>query len=477
MTAHSARLTGTVKWYSSRKGFGFVAPDQGSTDIFVHHTALLDNASTSLNAGDRIAFTLGQGQKGPIAIQVTPIPEHAASSPVADPTIRFTDLQLSGDLIRAVEQAGYTTPTPIQTQAIPHILTGRDLLGCAQTGTGKTAAFALPILQRLVTTAAAPQMNSGTRRNRRRQVVVRPVRVLVLSPTRELAIQIGDSFNTYGQYTGLTNRVIYGGVGQNPQVTALQRGVDVLIATPGRLLDLMGQGFVTLRDVEFLVLDEADRMLDMGFIRDVRRIIQEVPTQRQTLLFSATLPTEVVKLAENILINPLEVSVAPEKPTVEAIEQAVYFVPKKRKQALLEHILHDKSVTRVLVFTRTKHGANRVVKRLTRAGIRAEPIHGNKSQTARQRALKNFREGSIHVLVATDVVARGIDVEDISHVIQFDLPNEPETYIHRIGRTGRAGAVGRAVSFCTVDERPYLKGIEKLIRMKLPIIHNHPFIA
>jgi ATP-dependent RNA helicase RhlE len=474
MTAHATRLTGTVKWYNRKKGFGFITPDQGSADIFVHRTALPENLSTALDAGDRIMFTLDQGKKGPIATEVMPLTTPA--QPAAGPIPRFAELQLNDALLRAVKEAGYTAPTPIQVQAIPHVLTGRDLLGCAQTGTGKTAAFALPILQRLANNApAVQQANNGSRRNRRKKVAARPVRVLVLSPTRELAIQIGDSFNTYGHYTGLTNTVIFGGVGQNPQIEALKRGVDVLIATPGRLLDLMGQGFVKLHDVEALVLDEADRMLDMGFIRDVRRIIKAVPAQRQTLLFSATLPTEIVELAENILINPLEVSVAPEQPTVEAIEQIVYFVPQKRKQALLEHVLHDKSVTRALVFTRTKHGANRVVKHLTRAGIQAEPIHGNKSQTARQRALENFREGSTHVLVATDVVARGIDVEDISHVIQFDLPNEPETYIHRIGRTARAGADGIAVAFCAEDEQPYLKDIEKLIHMRLPVRHNHPF--
>jgi ATP-dependent RNA helicase RhlE len=476
MTAHPARLTGTVKWYNRKKGFGFVTPDQGSADIFVHHTALPQNSSTTLDTGDRIAFTLDQGKKGPIATEVMPLTAPAESA--AGPVPQFADLHLSRDLLRAVAEVGYTTPTPIQAQAIPHVLTGRDLLGCAQTGTGKTAAFALPILQRLASNtpdSAAPQANNGSRRNRRKQAAARPTRVLVLSPTRELAIQIGDSFSTYGRYTGLTDTVIYGGVGQNPQIEALRNGVDVLIATPGRLLDLMGQGIVKLHTVEVLVLDEADRMLDMGFIRDVRRIIKAVPTERQTLLFSATLPAEIIELAANILIDPLEVSVAPEHPTLDAIEQAVYFVPQKRKQALLEHVLHDESMTRVLVFTRTKHGANRVVKHLTRAGIQAEPIHGNKSQTARQRALKNFCEGSTRVLVATDVVARGIDVEDISHVIQFDLPNEPETYIHRIGRTGRAGAAGIAVSFCAEDEQPYLTDIEKLIRMKLPVKKDHPF--
>ncbi|NLX09578.1 MAG: DEAD/DEAH box helicase [Chloroflexi bacterium] len=396
------------------------------------------------------------------------------STPESAPS--FADLSLSADLLQAVTEAGYVTPTPIQVQAIPYVLAGRDLLGCAQTGTGKTAAFALPILQRLAGSTPASQPQRDSRRGRRTQAA-RAVRVLILSPTRELAIQIADSFSAYGRHTGLTNAVIYGGVGQNPQVEALRHGVDILIATPGRLLDLMGQGVVRLDDVEVLVLDEADRMLDMGFIRDVRRILKAVPTERQTLLFSATLPAEIVDLADSILRSPVEVSVAPEQPTVEAIEQAVYFVPKKQKQALLEHVLRDQSLKRVLVFTRTKHGANKVVKLLARAGIQAEPIHGNKSQTTRQRALQNFRAGTTRVLVATDVVARGIDVEDISLVVQFDLPSEPETYIHRIGRTGRAGAAGLAVAFCAEDEQPYLRDIEKLIRMRLPVQRDHPFSA
>ncbi|MBN2304047.1 MAG: DEAD/DEAH box helicase [Anaerolineae bacterium] len=496
MTAQSERLTGTVTWYSRKKGFGFVAPDQGSKDIFLHHTALPQDVDAPINTGDRITFTLGQSKKGPIATEISMLTDRVSprsaprptASPMTDYTVdstitRFADLPLGDDLLRAVQDAGYTEPTPIQAQAIPHVFNGRDLLGCAQTGTGKTAAFALPILQRLADTLPADAGQSrngsknGSRPDSRKKAAARPIRVLVLSPTRELAIQIGDSFSTYGRHTGLTNTVIFGGVKQGSQVQALKRGVDVLVATPGRLLDLMGQGVVKLDRVEVLVLDEADRMLDMGFIRDVRRIIKAVPTQRQTLLFSATLPAEIVELADNILINPLEVAIEPEQPTIEAIEQAVYFVPKKQKQALLEHVLHDSAVTRVLVFTRTKHGANKVVKRLTSAGINAEPIHGNKSQAARQSALKSFRDGSTRVLVATDVVARGIDVEDISHVIQFDLPNEPETYIHRIGRTGRAGAAGIAVSFCAADEQPYLRDIEKLIRMRVPVQQNHPFSA
>lgn len=477
MTLDSVRLSGTVKWYSQKKGFGFIAPDRGSADIFVHRTALPQSSTTTLNTGDRITFTLGRSAKGPIATEVTAAPSTAPSQPAVESVQGFADLDLDNALLRAVDQAGYTAPTMIQAQSIPHVLAGRDLLGCAQTGTGKTAAFALPILQRLANNssspAAGPQPAHGTaRRDARGTKTSRPIRVLILSPTRELAIQIGVSFSTYGRHTGITNTVIYGGVGQNPQVKALKAGVDVLIATPGRLLDLMGQGFVNLQDVEILVLDEADRMLDMGFIRDVRRILKAVPRQRQTLFFSATLPPGIVELADDILSDPVEVSVAPEQPTVDAIEQAVYLVPKQQKQALLERVLAETSMKRVLVFTRTKHGANKVVKRLTRTGVRAEPIHGNKSQTARQRALKNFREGTTRVLVATDVVARGIDVENVSHVIQFDLPSEPETYVHRIGRTGRAGAAGVALAFCADDEQSALKDIEKLIRMKLAVRHD-----
>jgi len=471
MASRTQRLTGTIKWYNREQGFGFATPDKGGKDVFVHYSALPQKHQTALDTGDRIAFHIVQRQKGPSAADVIHLEESAPAIARNEVSTHFADLNLSASLLRAVQEAGYIEPTSIQTQAIPFVLAGRDVLGCAQTGTGKTAAFALPILQNLSrTTVNQPPVNG--KRKRRPQ---RPVRVLVLSPTRELAIQIGESFSTYGRHSGLTNTVIFGGVGQNPQVQALQRGIDILTATPGRLLDLIGQGHIALDRIEVLVLDEADRMLDMGFIRDVQRIIKFVPAQRQTLLFSATLPGAIIKLAERILHDPVEVSVAPEQPTLEAIEQAVYFVPKKKKQKLLEHVLNDSEVTRVLVFTRTKHGANRVVKNLKRKHIAAEPIHSNKSQTARQRALKNFRDGTTRVLVATDVVARGIDVEDISHVIQFDLPNEPETYIHRIGRTGRAGAVGIALVFCSDDERPYLKDIEKLIRTRVPIIPVHPY--
>ena len=470
MSSDTQRLTGTIKWYNRKKGFGFVTPDAGGEDIFVHRSALPQKHQSHLEENDRIAFYVEHQPKGPSAAEVTLLEEVPAPAGQTGESQDFAGLGLAPALLQSVRDAGYVEPTPIQTQAIPHVLAGRDLLGCAQTGTGKTAAFALPILQRLSGSPAEQRHSNGNHKAQHH----RPVRVLVLSPTRELAIQIGDSFNIYGYHSGLKNAVIYGGVGQNPQIQALQRGVDILIATPGRLLDLMGQGHVKLEHVEVLVLDEADRMLDMGFIHDVRRIIKMVPKRRQTLLFSATMPGAIVELAATILDAPVKVSVSPEQPAVEAIDQAVFFVPKQKKQALLEHVLRNSNVTRALVFTRTKHGANRVVKYLTRAGIQAESIHSNKSQTARQRSLKNFRAGQTRVLVATDVVARGIDVEDISHVIQFDLPNEPTTYVHRIGRTARAGAVGVALSFCEESERPYLKDIEKLIRRRVPIIQSHP---
>ncbi|WP_119070463.1 DEAD/DEAH box helicase [Aggregatilinea lenta] len=491
------RLTGTVKWYNRKQGFGFVAPDGGGEDIFVHRSALNNTLKAQIDAGDRIEFFVERRKRGLSATQVTPDKatqesrdpqaysagqddmweqeQPARTVSPALPVTGFDELGLTPDLLRAVVDAGYTEPTPIQTQAIPDVLAGRDLMGCAQTGTGKTAAFALPILQRLTASSAssAPEAPRTNGKNGKRSG--RLPRALILAPTRELALQIGESFSLYGRRSGLNNAIVYGGVGQGPQVQAVRRGVDVLIATPGRLLDLIGQGEIKLDRVEILVLDEADRMLDMGFIHDVRRIVKLVPTDRQTLLFSATIPGEVVELADQMMRNPVQVSVAPEQPSVEAIDQAVFYVPKEKKQTLLEHLLQDRSITRVLVFTRTKHGANKVVKQLTRAGIPAEPIHGNKSQAARQSALKSFRDGETRVLVATDVVARGIDVVAISHVIQFDLPTEPETYIHRIGRTGRAGAVGTAYAFCSDAERGLLKDIQKLIRMRVPVIKDHPF--
>jgi ATP-dependent RNA helicase RhlE len=377
--------------------------------------------------------------------------------------MQFQDLKLIDPLLRAVHAEGYTDPTPIQVQAIPYVLAGRDLLGCAQTGTGKTAAFALPILQQLsAKKAAAPRQF---------------IQALILSPTRELAAQIGDSFAVYGRHLRMSHTVIYGGVGQNPQVQAVRRGVDILVATPGRLLDLMGQGLVKLDRVEILVLDEADRMLDMGFIHDVRRIIKVLPTRRQTLLFSATMPEAIRDLAQDILIDPVSVEVVPQATPLEAIAQSVYLVEKVDKFALLEYLLRDQSIKRVLIFTRTKHGADKVARHLNKVQIKADAIHGNKSQGAREQALSKFKSGASRVLIATDIVARGIDVENISHVINFDLPNEPESYIHRIGRTARAGATGVAYSFCDEVEREYLRDIEKLIKMRIPVVANHPYVS
>ncbi len=374
--------------------------------------------------------------------------------------MEFSQLSLIEPLLRALRDEGYTKATPIQERAIPHVLAGRDLLGCAQTGTGKTAAFALPILQRL---SQSPPVHG------------RPVRVLVLSPTRELAAQIGESFRAYGRHLKMSSTVIFGGVGQHPQEQALRRGVEILVATPGRLLDLMGQGIAKLNAVEVLVLDEADRMLDMGFIHDIRRILQVVPKKRQTLFFSATMPREIRQLADSMLHDPVSVEVAPESTAAETVRQSVYFVSKMDKPALLEHLLSEGDVTRVLVFTRTKHGADKVAKHLTRSNIIAEAIHGNKSQNARTRALDNFKKGSTRVLVASDIASRGLDVDEISHVINFDLPNEPETYVHRIGRTGRAGASGTAMSFCDGEERAFLRDIERTIRKPVPVIDSHPF--
>ncbi|WP_163992510.1 DEAD/DEAH box helicase [Pyxidicoccus caerfyrddinensis] len=375
----------------------------------------------------------------------------------------FDELQLHETLLRAVKAEGYTTPTPIQAKAIPQALAGRDVLGVAQTGTGKTAAFALPILQRL--SAKAPAGGA------------RPVRCLVLTPTRELAGQVGESFATYGKNLPLRHAVIFGGVGQNPQVQALRSGVDVLVATPGRLLDLMDQGFVSLRSLEVFVLDEADRMLDMGFIHDVRKVIKVLPQKRQTLFFSATMPPEIVDLSRNILTDPIRVEVTPVSSTAETVSQQVYFVEREQKRGLLTHLLKEGRIARALVFTRTKHGANRVAKQLEGAGVQAAAIHGNKSQNARERALDDFRAGSLRVLVATDIAARGIDIDGLSHVINYDLPNVPEQYVHRIGRTGRAGASGIAVSFCDGEERAYLRDIERTIRRSVPVVEDHPYRA
>ncbi len=377
--------------------------------------------------------------------------------------MKFEELKLAEPLLRAVKAEGYTTPTPIQIQAIPPALAGRDVLGCAQTGTGKTAAFALPILQRL-STGRPPPAAQG-----------RPIRALILTPTRELASQIADSFQAYGRFTKLTWAVIFGGVGQSAQEQALRRGVDVLVATPGRLLDLMGQKLVSYKALEVFVLDEADRMLDMGFIHDVKRVIAALPTQRQTLFFSATMPPEIQALSRGILKDPAKVEVVPQSTTAETVDQRLYFVEREQKRHLLVHLLGDTSIRRALVFTRTKHGANRVTKQLMSARISAEAIHGNKSQNARERALDSFKDGTCRVLVATDIAARGIDIEGITHVINFDLPNIPESYVHRIGRTGRAGAAGTALSFCDTEERAYLKDIERTIRRPVPVVTDHPF--
>jgi len=376
--------------------------------------------------------------------------------------MKFAELGLSEPILRAVGAAGYTEPTPIQAHAIPHVLAGSDVLGMAQTGTGKTAAFALPILHRLGQ-STQPRQDRGRR-----------IRVLVLSPTRELALQIAENFEQYGSETGLRQAVVLGGVDQNRQTQALRRGVDILVATPGRLLDLMDQGYIDLAWLEVLVLDEADRMLDMGFIPSVRRVIAQLPAKRQTLLFSATMPGEVRQLAEEILSDPVRIRVAPVKATTELIGQSVYLVDRRRKPQLLAHLIMSGAVTRALVFTRTKRGADRVARQLGKAGIRAEAIHGDKTQSSRQRALASFKSNRPPVLVATDLAARGIDVDAISHVFNYDLPEQPETYVHRIGRTGRAGATGRAVAFCDAETRDLLRGIERLIGQKLAVESNHP---
>jgi len=373
----------------------------------------------------------------------------------------FKELNLIAPILKALDQEGYDKPTPIQAQSIPAILQGKDLLGCAQTGTGKTAAFAIPILQLL------DKQPRGKHKN--------PIRSLILTPTRELAIQIGESFSAYGRHLPLRHTVIFGGVSQKAQQDALRKGPDTLIATPGRLLDLMQQGFIDLRSLELFVLDEADRMLDMGFVHDVKRVIARLPKNRQTLFFSATMPPDIVGLANTILDSPVKVEVTPVSSTAETIQQSVYYVDKGHKKALLNHILQDDSIASALVFTRTKHGANKVTKDLMKKGITAEAIHGNKSQNARQNALKNFKNRRTRVLVATDIAARGIDVDELSHVINYELPNVPETYVHRIGRTGRAGAEGAAYSFCDQEEKAYLRSIHKLIDQRIPVVEDHPY--
>lgn len=361
--------------------------------------------------------------------------------------------------MKALTAEGYQTPTPIQQQAIPFILAGRDLQGCAQTGTGKTAAFAIPIIQQL---QQQKQHRSG-------------IKVLILTPTRELAIQIDESFAAYGRFTNIRHTVIFGGVSQLHQTNALRKGVDVLIATPGRLLDLIGQGFIDLRQLSIFVLDEADRMLDMGFIHDVKKVITFLPSKRQTLFFSATMAPEIQKLANSLLVHPAKVEVTPPSTTVEKIEQSLYHTNKSDKADLLIYLLKELTITNALVFTRTKHGADKVVKLLLRAGIQAAAIHGNKSQNARQNALNSFKTGQLRVLVATDIAARGIDIDELTHVFNYDLPEVPETYVHRIGRTGRAGNSGVAIAFCDIEERTELRDIEKLIGLKVPVVEAHPY--
>jgi len=376
----------------------------------------------------------------------------------------FDNLNLITPIKEALIKEGYTKPTPIQQEAIPIVLDGKDLLGCAQTGTGKTAAFAIPIIQQLYLKKEAGQLNGKP-----------AIKALIVTPTRELAIQIGESFAAYGSNSGLFHTVVFGGVTQHSQTEALRKGVDILIATPGRLLDLMKQGFVKLSTLEIFVLDEADRMLDMGFIHDVKKLIAALPQKRQSLFFSATMPSEIMKLAHTILNNPVKVEVTPVSSTVEIIEQYLYFVDKEYKSALLKDVLDDKKLETVLVFTRTKHGADKLAKYLSKANIPSDAIHGNKSQNARQRALTDFKNRKIRVLVASDIAARGIDIDMLSCVVNYDIPNIPETYVHRIGRTGRAGKEGIAVSFCDSSERPFIRDIHKLIGKNIPVIDNHAY--
>ena len=377
--------------------------------------------------------------------------------------MKFTDLGIIDQILKALEDEGYTHPTPIQEQSIPILLDRKDLLGCAQTGTGKTAAFTIPILQHLYN---SKNDHKGQRK----------IRALIITPTRELAIQIAQNITDYGKYTGINNVVIFGGVKQRAQTDELRRGADILVATPGRLLDLISQGFISLKYVKYFVLDEADQMLDMGFIHDIKKIIAKLPEKRQSLFFSATMPSAIIDLSSKILGNYQKVTIQPKQATAEKVEQAVYFVSKPNKTKLLIHILEENPNSSVLVFSRTKHGADKIVRSLTKEHIKSAAIHGNKSQGARQRALGDFKDGKLNILIATDIAARGIDIEDLSLVVNFDLPNIPETYVHRIGRTGRAKASGIALSFCNAEEKAYLKDIQKLINQQIPIISEHPFI-
>ena len=371
--------------------------------------------------------------------------------------MNFTELGLSKPVLRALNEKGYDTPTPIQGEAIPHVLDGRDVLGCAQTGTGKTAAFAIPIIERLLPHGAQQH-----------------IRVLIVTPTRELAIQIQENLEAYGRHTPLRSAVIFGGVGQNPQVRALKKGVDVLVATPGRLLDLKDQGYVHLDRLEVLVLDEADRMLDMGFIHDIRKILKAVPANRQTLFFSATMPDAIAELSRTILTDPVRVEVTPASTTAETVRQQVYFTNKDLKKDLFLHILQDPDIDQALVFSRTKHGADRIVRNLKKKNIRAAAIHGNKSQNQRQKALQDFKDGKLRLLIATDIASRGIDIKELRHVINYDVPNEPESYVHRIGRSGRAGEPGHAISICEPEENAYIRDIETLIGQSIDVVDGHP---
>ncbi len=380
---------------------------------------------------------------------------------MSESTTNFKQLGLAETLLRAIKDEGYTTPTPIQQKSIPPALNGKDVFGCAQTGTGKTAAFVLPILQHL-----DKNRLSGNQR---------PIRALIVTPTRELAAQIGESIATYGAHLNLSHTVIYGGVKQGKQVTTIRNGVDILVACPGRLLDLMNQRIINLSKVDHFVLDEADRMLDMGFIHDVRKIIAKLPKKRQTFFFSATVPDSIQKLASSLLTNPARVSVTPTSSTAETVDQTLYMVGRTRKMDLLRHLIQNPEMERTLIFTRTKHGADRVAKRLKKDKVTAEAIHGNKSQNARTRALESFKNGDARVLVASDIAARGIDIDSITHVINYELPHEPETYVHRIGRTGRAGNRGKSISFCDRDEQSRLGNIQKLIKRSIPVVTDHPY--
>ena len=376
--------------------------------------------------------------------------------------MKFEDLQLIAPVLKALDEEEYSIPTSIQEQAIPVILKGRDVLGSAQTGTGKTAAFAIPIIQHISL-------------DRKRNLHIRKVKALIITPTRELAIQIGESFSTYGRHTDIRNTVIYGGVGQGSQTTALRKGIDVLVATPGRLLDLMNQEFVSLHNIEYFVLDEADRMLDMGFIHDIKKIIARLPKQRQSLFFSATMPENIVQLSQTILTKPVKIEVSPVSSTADTIQQYIYYTNKSNKKDLLIHVLQDKRINQVLVFSRTKHGADRITRNLTKKKIKASAIHGDKAQNQRQKALAQFKAGDVRVLVATDIAARGIDIDRLQYVINYDIPNESETYVHRIGRTGRAGEAGTAISLCEPEENDYVRDIEKLIRKQIDVVRDNPF--